>query len=204
MAADAIGKKMKRTSGAAWLDRESRVCPCCKKDFIQRRHNQKTCGAGKCQSEYKRERHKSTTEVSTCEACGKEFTRYVNSYATRTCSIECSHRLRKRTEAARLAQTAPRKCVICDKEYRSSNKQQMTCGKRKCINAYNTLHQRNRRHEQRISAYSEPFDIDFSSLHTLSAEFPTMDCTECDPLTNRDFNGVWIETHEHKPARKAA
>ena len=144
--------------------------------------------------------------------------------ATRTCSRPCAHKLRKREMAKHVlicekcgkpfnqhAATAkyclecgraPQTCAVCGKAFRSRHIAQKTCGAKDCINEHKSRTETTRL--RRIATHEpDTFYIDFSQLHTMNAEFPTMDCPECDPLTNRDFNGVWIETHE-QPKRKSA
>lgn len=226
MAADAIGKKLKRTTGSAWLHRESKVCPYCKVEFLPRMHNQKTCGAEKCKYEHRWKLNRAKTKEAHCVICNATFMRATNKgrNATQTCGKKCSDELRKRNMAKNVlicakcgkkfsqhgsgskycleCGRAPQTCAVCGKAFRSRHIAQKTCGAKECIATHKSAVCKTKYRELNAQQ-PDTFDIDFSQLHTMNAEFPTMDCPECDPLTNRMFNGVWIETHE-QPKRKAA
>ena len=230
LATERIGKNLKRSTGAAWLEREGRVCPYCQREFLPRTHNQKTCGAVKCISSHRAALNHKNTKEAQCEICGAAFLRSTNKgvNARRTCgSKACAGALRKRemekniiicekcgrafgqyASGAKYCKECIKekkqiKCTVCGKRFRSYNPAQKTCGDRDCINLLNSRTETTRL--RRIATHEpDTFDIDFASLHTMNAEFPTMDCPECDPLTNRDFTGVWIETNEPKQTRKAA
>ena len=159
MAAESIGKKMKRSSGAEWLERESIPCPHCGTMFLPKNFKQVTCGARKCQIRQNLVCVKRRIESAICDVCGKDFTRTVRKDPRRTCSETCA-------------------------------------------NAIKTGRKKNKKYTSRTT-YSEPFEVDFSQLHTMNSEFPTMDCPECDPLTNRMYEN-WIVIAQPQPKRKAA
>lgn len=223
MATEIVGKKMKRTSASAWIARESKVCPYCKREYLPRMHNQKTCGATRCQYAHKVELNKTKRHNATCVICGATFARTCNKgvNARQTCSNECARALRganmrrnvivcakcgrafnQHSPGAKYCTACaakPQKCAVCGKTFSTRNVMQRTCGARKCILA----------HKSKIATarhrVDDLFDINFAELSTLIAEYPTMDCAECDPMTNRMQNGVWFEVQEKpKQTRKAA
>lgn len=211
MATEIVGKKMKRTSASAWIARECKVCPYCKKEFVPRTHNQVTCGTVKCKNKHNAFRKKQSMCAAKCVVCGKKFKRQGNQgeSATQTCGQKCADDLRKRNIAKTIIE-----CACCGKP----TPKRGATGKY-CINCSTRMKRKRNLEAQKVrqteqkeikiaekrKAIVESEPIDVCAMQTLISEFPTMDCPECDPLTNRMQNGVWFEVQEKpKQTRKAA
>lgn len=211
MASAAIGKKMKRTSASAWIARECKTCPYCNKQFIPRTHNQITCGAEKCQYLHRWSLNSKANKKATCVICGAEFMRQCNKglSATQTCGQKCADDLRKRNIAKTIIE-----CACCGKP----TPKRGATGKY-CINCSTRMKRKRNLEAQKVrqteqkeikiaekrKAIVESEPIDVCAMQTLISEYPTMDCPECDPMSNRMDNGVWFEVVERKTkTRKAA
>ena len=124
--------------------------------------------------------------------------------AAQTCGQRCADLYRKQ----RMAENT-RTCEECGKNFKQYAPGAKYCLRCKDLVRKQTRHTRvadlpPRKFAQRQYQVLETFDIDFAELSTMCSEFPTMDCPECDPMSNRMDNGVWFEVVERKTKTRKA
>lgn len=126
-----------------------------------------------------------------CVESGKEF-------VSATGRITCSERKRKRKVRKRLDARAQESkmltCAFCEKHFVRTAGGQLYCS----MGCQKEAKERNRRLNVKKVLDKNGY-LCFSTLRTSLSEYPTMDCPECDPMTNRMENdGVWIQTPEQR------
>ena len=89
----------------ATRDKGARECPICKRRYLPRFENQRTCGGARCMTALNK--MKVPKETRTCANCGDEFQAFP-SEARRFCTRVCADEHKVAAEKARLA-----KLVVC-------------------------------------------------------------------------------------------
>ena len=164
-------KTKKRTSGSEFVEYPPRTCPHCGIEYIPRQCTQKTCAKKKCQVAQSIKMQNDKKEVVACEMCGVMFERVAKSKDSRkTCSAKCSALLRKKHTENTVRAKGKRHCSICGKSFVIEKFGQNEC--RSCT-------------EKTDWVVYDGDPIDCLAFQTFITEFPSFDCPECDPMTNR-------------------